>query len=100
MCVGLPMRVTQTDGTVATVEGRGERRQISLLLVGPQAVGTPVLVHIDAAVRVLTEEEVPLLEQALDGLSAVLQGEAPDLYFADLIGRTPQLPPHLQRSAK
>lgn len=95
MCIALPMRVVEPEGDFATVEGRGERRQVSLLLVGPQPLGTPLLIHADTALRVLDEAEVPLLESALDGLQAVLNGKSPDGYFDDLINRTPRLPAHL-----
>ncbi len=95
MCLGLPMRIVRSDGAVATVEGFGERRQVSLLLVGEQPDGTPLLVHAGNAIRVLAEEEVPLLEQALKGLSAALDGKSVDGFFDDL-NREPQLPPHLR----
>ncbi len=97
MCLGLPMRIVSTDGFTAVVEGRGERRSVSLLLVGAQAVGTALLVHTFDAVRVLAEDEVPLLEQALDGLEAALAGRDVDPYFADLVGREPPLPKEPKR---
>jgi hydrogenase expression/formation protein HypC len=102
MCLGIPMRVVEASETSAWVEGRGQggepglRRVVSLLLVGPQAVGTPLLIHVDTAVRVLDEAEVPLLESALDGLAASLDGRPFEHHFADLIGRTPELPEHLR----
>ncbi len=95
MCLGLPMRIVKTDGVSATVEGCGDRREVSLLLVGEQAVGTALLVHRGNAVRVLPEDEVPLLEQALSGLAAAIEGRPLDGYFDDL-EREPQLPLHLQ----
>ncbi len=100
MCIALPMRVVEPEGDFALVAGRGELRRVSLLLIGPQATGTPLLVHTDTALRVLDEAEVPLLERALDGLQAALDGRSTDGYFDDLINRTPQLPEHLRRSAK
>ena len=51
-----------------TMGGRTEQRRVSMMLVDAQPVGTPLLVHTDVAPRVLSEEEVPLLEAALDGL--------------------------------
>ena len=95
MCLGLPMRVVESDGFTATVEGLGERRKVSLLLVGDLPKGTPVLVNAGNALRVLEEAEVPLIEQALTGLNAALNGESLDGYFDDL-EREPQLPPHLR----
>lgn len=96
MCIGLPMRVIETDGVSALVEGLGARRRVSLLLVGEQAVGTPVLVHIDTAVRVLSEDEVPLLEGALAAVEAAARGDAWEHLMPDLLERTPELPLHLR----
>ncbi len=84
MCLGLPMRIVETDGLSATVEGLGERRTVSLLLVGEQPKGVALLVHQGNAVRVLDEAEVPLLEKALQGLAAAFEGRALDGYFDDL----------------
>jgi hydrogenase expression/formation protein HypC len=96
MCLGVPMRVVEAFEHSAVVEWRGERREVSLMLVGSQPVGTALLVHIDTAVRVLDEAEVPLLEQALEGLAASLEGRPFEEHFADLINRTPELPEHLR----
>ncbi len=84
MCLGLPMRIVETDGVSATVEGMGERRVVSLLLVGEQATGVALLVHQGNAMRVLDEEEVPLLEKALQGLAAAFEGRPLEGYFDDL----------------
>jgi hydrogenase expression/formation protein HypC len=97
MCLGIPMRVVANDATGALVRGRdGEERTVSLLLVGPQPLGTPLLVHLDTAVRVLTEEEVPLLENALRALEAAVNGQAFEHWVQDLVDRTPELPAHLR----
>lgn len=96
MCLALPMRIVESDGYFAIVEGRGERRRVSLLLIGEVPVGTAVLVHADNALRVIDEEELPLLERALDGVEAALEGAPIEAYFADLVGREPTLPPHLR----
>lgn len=96
MCLGLPMRVVESDGYFAVAEGRGERRRVSLLIVGEVAIGTPILVHAGDAVRVLSEEELPLIERALDGVEAALAGGPVEAYFADLVDRVPELPPHLR----
>lgn len=100
MCLGFPMRVVEANGLAAVVERRGERQPVSLALVGAVPVGTAVLVHLGSAVRVLEEAEVGLIDAALDGLGAALAGENTDAYFADLIGREPQLPEHLRPKEK
>jgi len=97
MCLGVPMTVLD-DGPFTALCGRGaERRAVSMLLVGAQAPGTRVLVHVDTAVRVLDPEEADAIERALEGLAAAMDGAAFDHLFADLVGREPQLPEHLRK---
>ncbi len=86
MCLGLPMRVTHATEWQATVEGCGEVRTVTLLWTGPLAIGTPVLVHQDRAVRVLDEAEVGPLIAAIAALSTGQLAEAPP----------PRLPEHLR----
>lgn len=96
MCLGVPMVVVESDGFSALCARGDEKRSVSLMLVGPQAPGTRLLVHIDSAIRTLDEEEARLIDEALRGLDAALRGEDFDDHFADLIGREPQLPDHLR----
>jgi hydrogenase expression/formation protein HypC len=65
--------------------------------VGAQIPGTWLLCFIDAAREVIDAATADRVNAALDGLEAVMAGEV-DLsaHFADLFGRTPQLPPHLR----
>ncbi len=97
MCLGVPMTVLDDDPFTARCRRGEEIRTVSMLLVGAQAPGTEVLVHIDRAVRVLDPEEAVLIARALDGLGAALAGDAFEDCFADLIGREPQLPEHLRK---
>jgi len=99
MCIGLPMRVVGGDAFVATCERRGATESVSLLLVGPQPVGTPLLVHLGTAVRVLDAAEAQQIDDALDGLAAALDGQPFEHLFADLIDREPQLPDFLRPKA-
>jgi hydrogenase expression/formation protein HypC len=92
MCLGIPMRVTACDGFTATCERRGEIRAVSCLLTGALDPGALVLVHIDTAVRLLGEEEARLIDDALDGLAAAMDGRPFEHLFADLIDREPVLP--------
>ena len=96
MCLGIPMRIVESDEMTALCERGEEVRRVSMLLIGTQPVGTPLLIHIDTAIRVLDEEEAGLIEQALQGLAAAMRGESIDSHFADLIDREPQLPEHLR----
>jgi hydrogenase expression/formation protein HypC len=97
MCIGAPMQVIETDGSFAWCETDGQRERLDMMLVGDQPVGTWVLGFHGAARQVLSDVEA---SQALAGrhaLAAVLSGSGGiDAFFADLIGREPELPAHLQ----
>lgn len=97
MCLGLPMTVVDGDDFSALCEWQGEKRRVSTLLVGRQAAGTHLLVHIDSAVRVLDAAEAEAIGRALDGLAAATEGRAFEHLFADLIDREPELPAHLRK---
>jgi hydrogenase expression/formation protein HypC len=100
MCVGIPMTVLEGDGLGALCERRGEVRRVSLMLVGAVPPGTRVLVHVDSAVRVLDADEARLIDDALDGVQAALDGRPFEHLFADLIDREPQLPDFLKPLAR
>lgn len=97
MCVGIPMQVVECKGYVAHCQGRGGVRQLDLALVGEQLAGTWLLAFIDAAREVIDAETAARINAALDGLEAVMAGETDiSRHFADLVDRTPELPPHLR----
>lgn len=96
MCLGLPMKVLEHDGFVALCERGVEQRRVSLALLGHVPVGACVLVHVDTALRVLDDDEAAKVEDALLCLEAIDMGGSPDGFFADLVGREPELPPHLR----
>lgn len=96
MCLGVPMTIVETNGMSALCERRGERRQVSVLLLHQPPVGAQVLVFIDNAVRLLDAEEARQIDNAIDGLAAACNGEDFDHLFADLIDREPELPEHLR----
>ncbi|MDI9848810.1 HypC/HybG/HupF family hydrogenase formation chaperone [Rhodoblastus sp. 17X3] len=97
MCLGVPMRIIEGDEMSALCVRGDVQRRVSLLLIGPQPVGTQVLVHIDTAVRLLEPDEAALIDRALDGLAAAMRGEDFESAFADLLNREPQLPEHLRQ---
>lgn len=101
MCVGVPMRVVDAEPGSATCEGRGRRERVGMLLAGDQPPGTWVLVYQGSAVRTMTPQEAAATDAALDALEAALGGETDlDAYFADLVGREPTLPPHLDPGSR
>ena len=96
MCIGIPMRVVEGDDITALCERRGVLHRVSMLLVGALPPGAHVLVHLDSAVRALDAHEARLIDDALEGLAAALEGRDVDSHFADLVEREPELPAHLR----
>jgi hydrogenase expression/formation protein HypC len=97
MCIGTPMQVISAAGQVALCEGRGQRQMLDCALIGAAQAGTWVLGFRGAAMRTMTPDEAAQTNAALDALAAVLAGERNvDAHFADLVGREPVLPLHLQ----
>ncbi|MBK3733154.1 HypC/HybG/HupF family hydrogenase formation chaperone [Azospirillum brasilense] len=85
MCLGIPMRVLETDGFTARCAGRGEERRVNVMLIDEVPEGGWVLVHLDRAVRALETEEVEPLNRALDAILLAARGENVDHLFTDLI---------------
>ncbi len=96
MCLGFPMTVVSGDETQALCRRGEDVQSVAMLLVGAQAPGTKVLVHLGSAVRVLADEEAQAVDDALAGLAAALDGDSFEHYFADLIDREPELPEFLR----
>ena len=105
MCLGIPMQVIEAQGMIARCTGRNGEARIDTLLVGEVAPGEWLLTHLGTARERIDAERARLVNDALDALAAATAGVltpdaaqgAIDLAFADLLGRSPQLPPHLQR---
>ncbi len=87
------MQVTRADGVRAQCVGDGRAETVDLSLVGPQPVGGWVLAHLGVAREVISAEDAALIARAHAGLRAVLKGGDLGDAFADLEGRTPQMPP-------
>lgn len=98
MCIGVPMEVICSGSGYAVCEAAGESREIDMRLIGDQPAGTWVLVFLDAAREIVTSEQAALIGSALDALRLALSGNAEgiDQLFPDLVGREPELPPHLK----
>jgi hydrogenase expression/formation protein HypC len=59
MCLGVPGRVIELDGEIATVDFFGVRRTVSLRVVDePVALGDYVLNHVGFAIRRIPPEEI------------------------------------------
>ena len=57
MCLGIPARILERNGSAAVVELGGVRREISVMLIDDPAVGEWVIVHAGFAIGKLSEEE-------------------------------------------
>jgi hydrogenase expression/formation protein HypC len=97
MCLGTPMQVVATLEHHAWCEADGQRERLDMALVGPQPIGTWVLAFQGTARQVMGEDEAAQARAGRRALAAVLGGGSDvDAFFADLVGRTPELPEHLR----
>lgn len=100
MCIGQPLQVVASDGSwawCADPQHDAAPERLDMALVGPQPVGTWVLAFQGTARQVMSDDEAARARAGRLALAAVLSGAGQiDDYFADLVGRTPQLPEHLR----
>ena len=88
MCIGIPMRIVEPGTGRAWCEGRGQRQQLDMWLVGEQPAGTWVLAFHGAAMRVLADDDAQKTNAALDAMEAAIAGAQDlDAYFSDLVSR-------------
>jgi hydrogenase expression/formation protein HypC len=98
MCIGQPLQVLEVAGSHALCGADGHRERLDMALTGPQAVGTWVLAFQGTARQVLDETSAAQARAGRQALAAVQAGASNvDDFFADLVGRTPELPPHLRK---
>lgn len=106
MCIGLPMQIKEVGLASARCEGMGLVREVDTLLVGDLPIDTWVLVFLNSAREVLTEENALKIADAVKAVDLVMNGgsqlstdgfahQAIDALFADLIDREPQKPDSL-----
>jgi len=106
MCIGIPMQIRETGFGTALCEGMGLTRQVETLLVGDQPPGTWLLVFLESAREVLSEDDAIKISNAVQAVDMIMgqQGnlstdgfaqENIEALFADLIDREPQKPDSL-----
>ncbi len=99
MCLGVPMQVLAVADTHARCRGRDGEQSIDIRLVGEVLPGQWLLTFLGVARALLEEEDAARSQAALAALDAVMAGETDvSAYFADLIGREPELPEFLRRT--
>ncbi|MDO9073541.1 MAG: HypC/HybG/HupF family hydrogenase formation chaperone [Rubrivivax sp.] len=97
MCIGMPLQVVALEEHHAWCEADGQRERLDMALVGAQPIGTWVLAFLGSARQVMGAEEATQARAGRAALGAVLDGGSDvDAFFADLVGRTPELPEHLR----
>ncbi|HEY2292814.1 MAG TPA: HypC/HybG/HupF family hydrogenase formation chaperone [Thermoanaerobaculia bacterium] len=85
MCLGVPGKVIEIDGILATVDFWGVRRQIRLDIVDePVAPGDYVLNHVGYAIRRIPPEDIGETLELYESLLAESTEE--DLMAADVRG--------------
>ena len=97
MCLGVPGRVVEMDGLVATVDFWGVRREVRLDIVDePVEVGDYILNHVGYAIRRIPASEIEatlaLYEQLLEAAAA-----EDDLMAADVRGEIDATHPERRR---
>jgi hydrogenase expression/formation protein HypC len=91
------MQIIESHGESALCVYRGQQSLIDMMLVDEQPVGTWLLVFLDAAREVLTEQKALQIADALEAMRLAMQGDNQiDHLFADLVGREPELPKFLR----
>ncbi len=98
MCIGVPMIVARAEGSHAWCEADGRSELLDMRLVGDQPPGTWVLAFLGTARQRLSETEAVQARAGRAALASVLAGNTDvAAFFADLVGREPELPEHLRR---
>jgi len=96
MCLGVPGRVIETDGVLATVDFWGVRRQVRLDVVDePVHPGDYVLNHVGFAIRRIPDAEVADTLALYDQL--LREAAADDLMSADVRAEMDGAPAARQR---
>ncbi|MCF6198480.1 MAG: HypC/HybG/HupF family hydrogenase formation chaperone [Hyphomicrobiaceae bacterium] len=87
MCVGVPMQIVECGLGMAICDHNGVKKEINIMLVGEQELGTWVLVFIDAAREVIPASDALKINDALKALDIAMRGGTDiDHLFADLTG--------------
>lgn len=78
MCLGIPGRVVESDGLVASVDVGGSRKEASLMLLDGVSVGDYVIVHAGFAIQKVDEaeaaESLRLVDEIIRGTSGDKSG--------------------------
>jgi hydrogenase expression/formation protein HypC len=97
MCIGIPMQIVEQHDESARCSYRGQESLVDTMLVGPQPVGSWVLVFLDTAREAISEQKARQIADALEAMRLAMQGDNQiDHLFPDLVDREPTLPEFLK----
>jgi hydrogenase expression/formation protein HypC len=84
MCLGVPGRVIEVNGLIATVDFWGVKRQVRLITIDePVKPGDYALIHVGFAIRKIPEGEVA---ETLELYDKLIRSEEEDLMAGDIRG--------------
>ncbi|PCI07549.1 MAG: HypC/HybG/HupF family hydrogenase formation chaperone [Gammaproteobacteria bacterium] len=106
MCIGLPMQIKEKGFGFAICEGMGISREVDTLLVGDLPIDTWVLVFLNSAREVLTEDNANKISAAVKAVDMIMESDGNmssdglnmdsiEALFADLVDREPPKPASL-----
>jgi len=75
MCLAVPMKVVEVDGSFGKVDAEGVKRKVSFQLMPDVKVGDYVLVHAGFAIEKINEKEAKRTLQLLSELALAQQEE-------------------------
>ncbi len=87
MCIGVPVQIIKSGDLMALCRGRNGEEHVNMMLIGAQPEGSWVLNFLGSARDVLSERDAINIDKALDGLQAIMTGDADvdiDSYFPGL----------------
>ena len=87
MCLGVPGRIVEINGSTAVVDFWGMRREVRLEIVDePVAVGDYILNHVGYAIRRIPESDIQGTLDLYEQLLREAEGGSEDLMTADVRG--------------
>ena len=75
MCLAVPVKVVEVDGSFGKVDAEGVKRKVSFQLMPDVKVGDYVLVHAGFAIEKINEKEAKRTLQLLSELALAQQEE-------------------------
>ena len=77
MCLAIPMRITEIDGSIAHCEAKGVQREVSLFMLQSEALAVNdfVMVHVGYAIQKVSEQHARSAWEMFDEMLNVTVNE-------------------------